>query len=87
MMQDDDHVPVDEAGPSSGAGPSDADAAGPSGLNAGGSSDAADDPAADGAAEPVRFDGWQRANPPGYGCRERFLDPSTTTRHSAAADV
>lgn len=32
--QDDDHVPVDEAGPSGGAGPSDADAAGPSGLKA-----------------------------------------------------
>jgi hypothetical protein len=46
-------VPVDEAGPSSGAGPSDGDAAGPSGLKSGGLSDAADDPAADGAAEPV----------------------------------
>ena len=46
-------MPVAKAGPSGGAGPSDADAAGPSGLNAGGSSDAAEDPAADGAAEPV----------------------------------
>jgi hypothetical protein len=86
-MQDDDHVPVDEAGPSSGAGPSDADAAGPSGSNAGGSSDTVHDPAADGAAEPVRFDGWQRANPPGHSFREQFLVPSTTTRHSAAAAV